>query len=58
MVCPFHPNSPETYMELGIWILVGFGSIVVIVVIVAIAENISPKRCPKSTPLKKKDGMP
>ncbi|GMY13396.1 probable receptor-like protein kinase At1g30570 [Fagus crenata] len=55
------PQAPEgkrkTKISTGIWILVGFGSIVVIVVIVAIAENISPKRCPKSTPLKKKDAF-
>uniref|UniRef100_A0A2N9I700 Protein kinase domain-containing protein n=1 Tax=Fagus sylvatica TaxID=28930 RepID=A0A2N9I700_FAGSY len=55
------PQAPEgkrkNKISTGIWILVGFGSIVVIVVIVAIAENISPKRCPKSTPLKKKDAF-
>jgi len=45
-------------MELGVWILVGFGSIVGIVVTVAIASNILTKRSPKATPVPKKDGMP
>ncbi|KAK4603721.1 hypothetical protein RGQ29_012296 [Quercus rubra] len=45
------------FILLSVWILVGFGSIVGIMVTVAIASNILTKRSPKATPVPKKDAF-